>query len=563
MKIKKELMIIIAVMLLAFALRAYHINAPFTDHHSWKQTEVAEEARNFYEVKYNIFYPLVSAHADDADGNFVFSWNEKPGLHYIEEVFPLVPFLAATLYFIFGEHPWIGRLVVILFSIGTIPYLYWLVKRRISKDAALFSVLFFAVLPLNIFFGRAFQEESAMIFFIVAGLYHIGRWVDTDLYKDLFIGGIFIALSIMVKIPNLYIGLPIAYLMHEKYGWKFLTNKKTWILACAILMPPLLYYGFAHYGPFQQSNISITFGNTDTIKDLIGGNWEKIAFLQPLFYTQNYQHIRYTLFTTFGSIIFLIGLFIIPVKNEDEKKIKETAKKEAHRKDYLFHFWLLSVIISFYIIASQTIPHTYYKMPLVPVGSVFMGIIMDKLKNKTFRIESRPDKSAEDRLNKPIRIGAFVFIIPLILLAASVYNVLPLYSQNMLVYYAAKDLEQVSKKDDLVITVLYGDDPEVLYNADRKGWGIGTGALKIDRIERWRNAGAKYMIDLLPSELNNFPEERDYLLSNYNFINRNNYWLIFDLRQKRDVPLNLTQAVQQAEAQKADTQKQADAQQGN
>ena len=326
MKIKKELMIIIAVMLLAFALRAYHINAPFTDHHSWKQTEVAEEARNFYEVKYNIFYPLVSAHADDADGNFVFSWNEKPGLHYIEEVFPLVPFLAATLYFIFGEHPWIGRLVVILFSIGTIPYLYWLVKRRISKDAALFSVLFFAVLPLNIFFGRAFQEESAMIFFIVAGLYHIGRWVDTDLYKDLFIGGIFIALSIMVKIPNLYIGLPIAYLMHEKYGWKFLTNKKTWILACAILMPPLLYYGFAHYGPFQQSNISITFGNTDTIKDLIGGNWEKIAFLQPLFYTQNYQHIRYTLFTTFGSIIFLIGLFIIPVKNEDEK-IKFCLKK--------------------------------------------------------------------------------------------------------------------------------------------------------------------------------------------------------------------------------------------
>ncbi|MBC1240711.1 hypothetical protein, partial [Nostoc sp. 2RC] len=59
---------------LAIAIRIYNINSPIIGIHSWRQSDTAAMARNFYENNFNLFYPQI-----DWGGN-------SPG--YCETEFP-------------------------------------------------------------------------------------------------------------------------------------------------------------------------------------------------------------------------------------------------------------------------------------------------------------------------------------------------------------------------------------------------------------------------------------------------------------------------------------------
>jgi 4-amino-4-deoxy-L-arabinose transferase-like glycosyltransferase len=148
---------LLLILILAFLLRLYHINFPVAGWHSWRQADTAAIARNFYQDGFNLLYPQV-----DWGGN-------SPG--FVESEFPLYSFLVSLLYAVFGANDLWGRVLSVVFSIATIYGLYLLVRKLLSVKVALWTALIYAILPLNVFYGRAFMPESAMLLCSVFGIY--------------------------------------------------------------------------------------------------------------------------------------------------------------------------------------------------------------------------------------------------------------------------------------------------------------------------------------------------------------------------------------------------------
>ena len=69
----------------------------------WRQSDTATIARNFAENGMQLFFPQIN-------------WGGA-GPGYVETEFPLMPWLSAALYLVFGEHAWLGRLLSLAFML--------------------------------------------------------------------------------------------------------------------------------------------------------------------------------------------------------------------------------------------------------------------------------------------------------------------------------------------------------------------------------------------------------------------------------------------------------------
>src|SRR5215510_9519035 len=109
------------ILLFAVYLRSQYLTLPMAEAHRWREVTNADIARNFYERSMNLFYPQVN-------------WGgaQQP---FVGMEFPLLHYLAALLYFPFGEQLVIGRLISIAFSLGTV-WAVFAIGRRLFGVAA-------------------------------------------------------------------------------------------------------------------------------------------------------------------------------------------------------------------------------------------------------------------------------------------------------------------------------------------------------------------------------------------------------------------------------------------
>ena len=106
-------------------------------------------AENFYRHGFNILYPQIN-------------WAGRlPG--YVGTEFPLVPFLAAGLYGIFGVQDWIGRALSVAFFATSVPFLYLLMKRVSTGHSGLFAVGVYTLTPLSVLTSRSFMPDMASL----------------------------------------------------------------------------------------------------------------------------------------------------------------------------------------------------------------------------------------------------------------------------------------------------------------------------------------------------------------------------------------------------------------
>ena len=151
--IKYEGAILAVIVILGIAMRLYGINLPLVDSHQIRQAQTAMMTRNLYEDNMNIFRTRL-----DFFGNV-------PG--YIIMEFPLMHAITALLYYLFGVHEVIGRLVSVVFSVGAMFLMYGLARQFLSRVGAFAALVLYVFSPMNIFFSRAFMPESSMMFFMV------------------------------------------------------------------------------------------------------------------------------------------------------------------------------------------------------------------------------------------------------------------------------------------------------------------------------------------------------------------------------------------------------------
>ena len=182
--------------LIGLFLRSINLQSPIVGVHSWRQADTAAMARHFAIEGTPIWLPQID-------------W-AGAGKGYVECEFPLFPYIVGQFYKLFGLHEWIGRGLSILFSVLTILLVIRIGSRIFDPISGWWGGIFFALLPINVYYGRTFQAESLLIFLAALSIECIFTWKIRSNPLALAFSWIAFCLACLIKLlPFIWLGLPL------------------------------------------------------------------------------------------------------------------------------------------------------------------------------------------------------------------------------------------------------------------------------------------------------------------------------------------------------------------
>jgi Dolichyl-phosphate-mannose-protein mannosyltransferase len=474
---------VLALVVLGAAIRLVRITQPFVDDWSWRQSDVAMIAENFYRNGFNVFFPQIN-------------WaGPSPG--YVGSEFQLVPLLAALLYPLFGVHEWIGRGISVAFFTASLPFFFLLVRRLHTARAALAAVSVYVAAPLSIFGSRSFMPDMASLSLALVGLYFFTRWLEHDRHSLTFTAvAVTLALALLVKPFIATVGFALLYLAIGTYGRGWVRTTWLWALAALAVLPSLVWYPHAYY--LSISNPPFHFFGSGTVGLGALEDYARIA-----------EELVLVSLTPTVVILAAIGLFVRP----------------RRPGGYLFHYWLVGVLLLLVTVARH--PHQWYPLALVPIAAALAGAALDRLAHLLERVWGR--RSA-------ICAGLVLYLG----LGVSAYvQVAPLYEPRALpAFEAGVALRQLEPRDALVAVVDAGD-PTAIYYSGRKGWHfpsdfgspVSQDAEATRELETLRREGARYLVFLRDTMwwLDQYPDFGRAVSTSYRRVQETGNYVIFDL----------------------------------
>ena len=444
---RRSSLILIFVALAAIAVRLILIEQPFIDNWSWRQSDVAAIARNFYDHGFHFAHPQIDW-AGDAEG-------------FVGTEFPILPFTAALCYRATGIAEWVGRIQAVVFFALAIPFFYLLIRRLFGEVAALWATLFLSFAPLSIVASRAFMPDIPSLSLAVIGLYFCLEWLETEKRSSLAISAVTLSLALLIKLPTAVIGAPLAYLFWRRFGWAFLRARAIWVFAFVTLVPSLLWYW--HAQRIAQTFYPYHFfgGGGFAIK---GVEWYwKIA--------------RQTVLSTLNPILFLLAL-------------AGSFFRRQGKYSRAFHWWFAAMVVFIFVVGWGN-RHQWYQLPLVPIAAVFAGCACQQVGVKL-----------SDHRN--LRVGLSIALVG----AFGAWSFIasrPFYAPDAAdLRDLGLRLKELTAPGALIVAADNGD-PTVFYYAERKGWhftedgGIYYGepldsTQAIADLANLREHGAEYMV---------------------------------------------------------------------
>src|SRR5439155_16468640 len=350
--------ILLGIVLAATGVRLFRIEQPFVDPWSWRQSDVAAIARNYYTGGFHFAYPQIDW-AGDAPG-------------YVGTEFPILPFLAAICYKFSGVHEWVGRIQAVIFFAAVLPCFFLLVREISGELAATWALIFYSFAPLNVFAGRSFMPDVPSLSLAIIGLYFFLRWVENAEKRFFFASAILISLSILIKLPSVLIGAPIAYVTvaaPKAFGVAPLSKNSCdghrpplQLLApftAIALLPSAIWYWHA-YEVAEKYYPHHFFG--------AGG----MQIMSASWYWKIAKQIMMSSLTPLFFALALVGAFV-------------TRSGALAR---LFHWWLAAMVV-FIIVVGYGNRHQWYQLPLVPIAAAYAGVACAFV---ALRLTSRPVK---------------------------------------------------------------------------------------------------------------------------------------------------------------------------
>lgn len=223
------------LLLLGLIFRAAPVWRPIdeTTSSSWRESDMGMIARNFWRGKMNLFNPQIDWRGD------------TPG--YVESEWPLPSWLMALADRALGYHEAFGRLFALAVSLASILVFALLARRLLPPFQARAALVFFMFNPLLINLATNIQPDPYMILGILLGLLTFRRWLEGGRFADLACCALCGALAMLFKLPALMMGLVLAVWSWQKFGWGVFKEVRLYLLAAAMLIPPLLWYGHARH----------------------------------------------------------------------------------------------------------------------------------------------------------------------------------------------------------------------------------------------------------------------------------------------------------------------------
>jgi len=418
-----------AVVVAGLLLRLRGFHNPILDHPGWRQGDTAAIARNFATLQFNILYPQA-----DYDG---------PPPNYVELELQIVPFIAACLYKVFGVHEGIGRLISIVFGLGTIvvtgAFARWLFRSAVAGIAA---AAIYAALPGSIYYSRTFMPDTTMVFFLTAAIFACARYFwdeDARSWRGFLPAALLLMLALLAKPVAVVAIVPIVCSALVRFGWRgTLTRPQTYALFAVALVP------LAAYGKFENAHAEWHWASGITQKHVIPSLRASFtsahAFgAKVLGVGVALRMLAHTMLGPFG-LAFLVAGFALPYRR---------------REAAIVYGWLAAVFVYIYVVV--TVERVdYYLYVVLPLAATVGG-------NLVLRcwLAVRTTK----RWQIAAAAAALLYVA---MISVDRRLVAPYYAYSKSNYVAARELNASLKPDSLIVMGHY--DPSILYYIDRKGW---------------------------------------------------------------------------------------------
>lgn len=423
------------ILLLALALRTYHLNCPPWDYHNWRQTNTLMVARDFARRGFRLLHPQVTWVSHDRPSD--------PS--YFSGEFSIQSVLAALQYRVLGESDAAARVVVIAFSLLGIYFLYALLDRRAGRQAARLGALVYALLPYHLFFGRVFMPDVPALTLALGALNELDRWTDDRRWKTLLAAAAFMALALLQKLTVIFVALPALYLLWTALGSRLLVRRQAYVFLGIAALPPLAWYthatALAHASGFSILPMS------DFARGV--GRW-----LQASFAGEALRRLAMEAFSPLGLALAVVGIFW----------------PGQGRAAWVFRVWATGAV-ALLILIPESLARNYDDLLMVlPAGAALAGMALAAL-------------AARCRLRPVVTLLLILFVLD------AMRSALPLYRPDRSPYDLGVLLNRLTAPQDLIVTES-GGSPNVLYAADRRGWIDAS--YDLARLERLAQAGARY-----------------------------------------------------------------------
>ncbi len=502
--IKSDLFILICILILAFTLRLYKINTPLADWHSWRQADTSSVTRNYVKHGVNLLYPTFDDLSKVASGK-----NNPNGFRFVE--FPLYNFAAVFIDKIFvGYNLEVSqRLTSIFATLGSIIFLFLLVRKYLGRKEAVLSAILFSILPYNIFFTRVILPEPFLVFTSLGMMYCFDKLIEASskfkvqsskfreiikLIFTLLVSLLFTVSAILVKPFAAFLFLPMTYSWVKKFGFSF--KSVIGLLGYLIIgLLPFIWWRFwiSHFPEGIPASSWLL-------------NGDGIRFKGAFFYWIFADRLGRLILGYWGLPLFVLGIIA-----------------KIYPKRWFFYWWGIAILLYVTVFATGNVRHDYYQTFTIPIIVIFMakGIValVDYLKTQTWRITS--------------------YILVLIILIFTImfgwYNVRDYYNINHPEIVEAGRAVERKTKDNVLVIAPYNGDTAFLYQTRRAGWPIMQ-----EPVDKMISMGADYFVsvnfDDLTKQLVKEATHPDEKMRKYKLIELTDKYVIIQLVPDSKLP---------------------------
>jgi len=355
-----------AIFLAGVAVIAWYFNyaeiaqlGPFSLH-NWRQADSASLAMCYYENGMHFFQPkvhLMLGGANAAVGEF-----------------PILYYLAAALYHVFGPHDVILRLLVFgCFTAGLWAWSKMLLHWVGDWTVSLALPWAFYGSPLLAFYGFNYLPNPAGLGLALVGAYGLLRyWKQPSRGRLIFTGAFFMAAA-LIKVSLLVVPLAAT----AAAGWFYFIPKGgreryfpdtrafwhwTGVLAIILLTTAAWYFWANAYNRANQSGLLMTY--IMPIWEMPKSEIERYA--REIY--EWYHNIYFNKFTILAFLILLPALLIMPW--------------QFPRPAYAFTvFTLLGSLAFLVLFYNQILVHHYYIIDIMPLVMAVFSLTAWRLKN--------------------------------------------------------------------------------------------------------------------------------------------------------------------------------------
>lgn len=435
--------------LLSLAMHLHIIPLEIRGVHAWRQAETTANIVNFAEDDFNILNPHVNS----------LEW--EGGLKRME--FPLMQWVMAGFYKVFGPHIAIVRLLSLLISLFSVWGMFRL-GQHLFRDNFGATVLAWCMAWSPAFFYYAVNplpDNFSMMCGIWGWAFFL-RWYRQKKSLDLWWSALFLMLSALTKLPFiLFYGIPLSYAFWDTLKTRFrslVPNLKLVLPAVLSLAAPAAWY----------LTVIPTWTGNGVVGGILHASADEAAEIWTIF-TMNIVSTLPELLLNYGAVIFFlwgIALFFYA-----------RAWKSALTPAFLT---LAAGVMAYYLFEINMIStvHDYYLFPFLPGLFLFVAYGADCMSRMP---------------QKGLRILTLVALLVLPLLAGlRAYPRWKTHVSEELFTQRAELREAVPES----AKVLVGDDlsPHIyLYHLHKKGWNISRKeAIHPNRMAYCLSNGAEY-----------------------------------------------------------------------